>query len=580
MEVAGKRRLSTGAVLWLITAALMLFAIVPTLRQYAVVGHDVIYHSSRIINIATEMQNGNPFPLVYTYALNGLGYGAPLFYCDWFLYPFAALNAMGLSIYSTFKLLQVVLLLANFLSIYLVAKAIFRDRVQAQVTAIAYTFSFYAMLDIYYRAAIGECFAFIFLPVVYLGYYRITHGREDQWWLMALGMTAIALSHTLSIILGVIFLLVMMLFDIKFWIRNFAKIRYLAYAAALCIGLACFFWLPMLEQLTQLPFRLSLDVGNEQDRFTSQMYNPLRLLSSPLITAIVKPDEVLPQPRLTSLFGYAAMAIALFAVWRRGKGNRQPVRMLAAMFVFVWLSGRYSITQLLADTPLAALQFPWRILLNAVLVMALFFGGSWPSIKPGFWRGAAAGALALCAVASIWVNYPSVQYEYMTEHAAENGYSFEDFNDLQMTCNEISDGQYLPYDLDYEVDGSVHAFYTPTFDAKASDEAVQFSLSRDEHNRIVVEFSGNESGATIDLPLILYIGYSAEMDDGTALEVSRGESGMVRVSLGDAESGTFTVWYEGTALQTVGRVVSALSAVAFAVILVFQSRKRRAAAKA
>ena len=115
-------------------------------------------------------------------------------------------SAMGLSIYSTFKLLQVVLLLANFLSIYLVAKAIFRDRVQAQVTAIAYTFSFYAMLDIYYRAAIGECFAFIFLPVVYLGYYRITHGREDQWWLMALGMTAIALSHTLSIILGVIFL--------------------------------------------------------------------------------------------------------------------------------------------------------------------------------------------------------------------------------------------------------------------------------------------------------------------------------------------------------------------------------------
>ena len=60
------------------------------------------------------------------------------------------------------------------------------------------------------------------------------------------------------------------------------------------------------------------------------------------------------------------MAIALFAVWRRGKGNRRPVRMLAAMFVFVWLSGRYSLTQLLAETPLAALQFPWRILLNTL----------------------------------------------------------------------------------------------------------------------------------------------------------------------------------------------------------------------
>ena len=60
----------------------------------------------------------------------------------------------------------------------------------------------------------------------------------------------------------------------------------------------------------------------------------------------------------------------------------------------------------------------------------------------------------------------------------------------------------------------------PTFEAAASDEAVEFTLSRDERNRMVVEFSGNASGATIDLPLILYIGYSAELDDGTALELS------------------------------------------------------------
>ena len=168
----------------------------------------------------------------------------------------------------------------------------------------------------------------------------------------------------------------------------------------------------------------------------------------------------------------------------------------------------------------------------------------------------------------------------MIEQAAENGESAADFYDLQMTCNEVSDGQYLPYDLEYEIDGTLHAYHMPTFEAAASDEAVEFTLSRDERNRMVVEFSGNTSGATIDLPLILYIGYSAEMDDGTALEVSRGESGMVRVSLGDNESGTFTVWYEGTALQTAGRAVSALFAAAFAGILVVQRRKRRAAVKA
>ena len=53
MQTAGRRRFSLSAALWLATAALALAAIVPSLTQYAVVGHDVIYHSSRIINIAS-----------------------------------------------------------------------------------------------------------------------------------------------------------------------------------------------------------------------------------------------------------------------------------------------------------------------------------------------------------------------------------------------------------------------------------------------------------------------------------------------------------------------------------------------
>ena len=388
------------------------------------------------------MRAGNPFPLVYTYALDGLGYGAPLFYCDLFLYPFAALNAMGLSIYSTFKLLQVALLLANFLSIYRTAKAIFGDRVQAQVTAIAYTFSFYALLDIYYRAAIGECFAFIFLPVVYLGYYRVVHGREDQWWLMALGMTAIALSHTLSIILGVIFLLVMMLFDAKFWIRNFAKIRYLAYAALLCVGLACFFWLPMLEQLAQLPFRLNLDVGNEQNRFTNQMF-------SPLAPAGLAADRGRPQAGRS-----AAPAAPDEPVRQRGAGDRAVLRVAprqgkppAGADVRGDVRVRLAVWPLF-DHPAAGGDAAGGVAIprgascsTPALAMALFLGASWPSIRPGFWRGAAAGALALCAAASIWVNFPANQYSDMVERAAEYDLSFEEF---QRPSDDLQRGQRRP----------------------------------------------------------------------------------------------------------------------------------------
>ena len=86
-----------SAALWTALVVLLtLAATVPTLLQNLPMGHDVVYHCMRLLNIAEEMKIGNPFPAVYTFALNGMGYGAPLFYSDLFMYPFAALTALGL----------------------------------------------------------------------------------------------------------------------------------------------------------------------------------------------------------------------------------------------------------------------------------------------------------------------------------------------------------------------------------------------------------------------------------------------------------------------------------------------------
>lgn len=577
MQIQKMKRPSTSLFLWIATAVLFVAAIVPTLLKYMPVGHDVIYHCMRLLNIAEEMRHGNPFPTIYTYALNGMGYGAPLFYSDLFLYPFALLNALGVSIYWTFKILQASLLVMSFVSMYWVGKALFKDCVQAQVTALAYSFSFYSLMDIYYRAAIGECFTFVFLPVVYLGYYRITHDREDCWWILALGMLGILLSHTLSVILAMIFLIVLILFDFKYWIRHLSHIRYMVYAALLCIGLGCYFWLPMLEQLTQLSFRLNLDVTNAQGRFWSSMYNPLRLLATPIISAIVKPNEPVAFVRLTGTVGYLAIMVGLAASWKNRR--RSVCLMMVVSLVFVWLSGRYSPTQLLAETPLATLQFPWRILLCATMALALFIGMSMASIRSTRWKNIFIGLVVVSAATSIYCNFPSDQYSAMVEYAARYDHTFESFFDFHMNKNEVSDGQYLPDDLEYVMAGNLYAYYPPEFEARTSDDAVEFSLSRDDQNHLVCTFSGNPGGATIDVPVILYIGYTAELSDGTPLEVSRGDSGMVRVSLGDHASGEFILRYEGTTIQKVSGGVTIVTLAAFAALMLLRRRKAKAPAE-
>jgi len=565
MQLLKQKRLNLSLALWIVTAALFLLAVVPSLPKYMVVGHDVLYHSTRLLNIAEEMKHGNLFPQIYTYALDGMGYGAPLFYSDLFIYPFAALNAAGLSIQWTFKLLQTALLALSFVSMYFTSRKLFGDRLQAQVTALAYSFSFYALLDVYYRAAIGECFTFIFLPIVYHSYHRITHGREDQWWLLALSMTGILLAHTLSVILAALFLVVLILFDFRFWLKNLSKVRFMAYAALLCVGLSCYFWAPMLEQLTSLSFRLDLDVNNTHGRFLSNMFSPLRLLSSPIITSALRSDLPISTPRLMGTFTYAAVAVALVACWRAKK--RGACLLLAASMVFVWLSGRYSPTQLLSSTPLATLQFPWRILLPAALMLALFIGAGFAAIKKNLWRCIMIGALALSAVTAIWVSFPSDQYAGMARRAEKYGYTFETFNDFHLNLNEVSDGQYLPYDLEYVMENGLYAYYPPTFDAAASDESVRFALSRDEDNHLLVGFSGNPGGATIDVPVILYVGYEAALTDGTPLGVSCGDSGMVRIHLGDAPSGTAVLRYGGTETQTLSMAVTVMSLTFFALLI-------------
>ena len=561
-----------SAVLWTALVALLtLAATVPSLLQDLPMGHDVVYHCMRLLNIAEEMKIGNLFPAVYTFSLDGLGYGAPLFYSDLFLYPFAALTALGLDVRWSFKLLQASLLLMSALSMYLCAHSIFKNRAQAMLTALAYSFSYYSLADIYFRAAIGECFGFVILPIVYLGYYDVTHDRPHRWWILSLGMAGILFSHTLSVLLAAAMLIVLMIFDGRYWIRNAARIRYLVYAALLCIGLSCCFWLPMLEQMSQLSFRLNMDV-NGAERYLESLYSPLRMLAPPELVCLLRPSAYSQTPRLGSLFGDLAYLIALIALCR-GK-ERRPFALLAAGMFFLWMSGNYSPSRWLAPL-LAVLQFAWRFLLPAMLALAVFTGEGYGALKSIRWRRAMVALVALSAASAILFAFPFGLYVKMERHAESEGLTPAEFIDMSLNCDQISDGQYLPDDLYYVKDES--GFYNePEFEATASDPGVSFELSRDEANHLIVRFSGNPGGATIDLPVILYIGYEAKTADGGLLSVSRGESGMVRVSLGERESGEFTLRYAGTGLQTASKVVTLLSILAFAAIIVMQ-RKREIA---
>lgn len=555
----------TTVFLWTTALALYLCAIVSLMRAPVLVGHDTYYHISRLLNIAAEMRNGNPFPRIYSFSLNGLGYGAPLFYADLFLYPFAALNALGLPVVAAFKLMTAVLLAAVFFIMYFCGKSIYQSDRPALLAALAYAFSFYAMTDFFQRAAIGECLGFALLPVVYLGYFDITHGREGRWRILALGMTGLLLSHTLSALIAALMLVVLILFDAKLWLRRPKLLIAPVKAAFLCCGLACGFWLPMLEQMRGLTLKLGDDLNGVKS-FLRALYTPIRLLAPPSLMALIRPGSELALPRLSGLFGYAAALIAVVAAKRAGKARLW--KLLGASLAFVWLCGRYSPTQWLAKY-LAVLQFPWRLMLPAALMLALFLGAGYGCVRSRRIRGAMFALVALSGATAIFVAYPAGQYAQLAEAAAERGMTQAELMNAYTSVDFLSGAQYLPAELPYD-------FAAPSVEAKASDENVCFELARDDRNHLRVTFSGNSGGATLDLPLILYLGYEAQTDSGELLSISRGELGMVRVDLGDLESGAFTVRFVGTPLQHIADAVSVLTILAFVGWPILRRARRRA----
>ena len=84
----------------------------------------------------------------------------------------------------------------------------------------------YFLHNSYYRAAVGETLAMIFLPLVFVGVRLITFGDYKKWWVLTLGMLGLVYSHVLSVLLAslMIFIAVVASFGIGIIKRTYSRI--------------------------------------------------------------------------------------------------------------------------------------------------------------------------------------------------------------------------------------------------------------------------------------------------------------------------------------------------------------------
>ncbi len=327
--------------------------------------HDGELHTARIAAYSKAFADIH-IPPRWAGDLN-YGYGTPALI---FHYPLpgyigSALHAFGFSYEHSFKLLLGAAFILSSIGFFLWMRTFFSP-LTSFASTLFYGLAPYHFLDLYVRGAIGELFAFVFIPFVFFCIEQVKKNRHVFVYAAGISYAFLILSHNIfSLVVSPVVLL-----------YAFARLKgikhgFLYTVCIIVIGLACsaYFWIPALFE--QRFTHSTLFIGTKYKNHFVSLYS---LLTSPwgFGPDVNSPGGLSPQIGILPL-----LAAIAGIVWGR------PKKLL-------WLYGG-AITALAVSiffsTPISAFawqllpfistfEFPWRFTALSSLscaVLAAFF---------------------------------------------------------------------------------------------------------------------------------------------------------------------------------------------------------------
>jgi len=129
----------------------------------------------------------------------GYGYGYPQFnyYNPLPYYLMEGFHLFGLGYLDSIKLGLVVSILASAVGMFLLGKSLW-GTAGGFISGLLYTYAPYRAVDIYVRGAMGEVWAFVFLPFVFYSSREVIKGRRKAILWLALSLAALFTSHNIT----------------------------------------------------------------------------------------------------------------------------------------------------------------------------------------------------------------------------------------------------------------------------------------------------------------------------------------------------------------------------------------------
>ncbi len=281
-----------------------LLPLISILRTGVYESGDFTTHVMEEMSFYQALQHGEFIPRWAGEMNATYGYPAFIFTYPLPFYLMAVFHTIGFSFITSVKLLLAASFFFSGIFMYLFLKKEV-SKMAAFVGSVFYLFAPYHLIDLHFRADVGEVLAFVFFPLTLFAAKSLIHSKSLKWFFLEIiSYSLLLLSHPALSFVGFV---IVPLYTAVFIINQKKGWKILILQQILCVIsallLTTFYWYPILNEL---PFTHS-----HVFEHTVTFIKPTELLFSPWRFGLLFQGH---KGELSFLLGYAQLLILLFAI--------------------------------------------------------------------------------------------------------------------------------------------------------------------------------------------------------------------------------------------------------------------------
>ncbi|HVT01649.1 MAG TPA: 6-pyruvoyl-tetrahydropterin synthase-related protein [Patescibacteria group bacterium] len=421
------------------------FSVIPFFKPGFFAFHDDV-QVSRFYEMGRSLANGQ-FPVRWVADL-GYGFGYPIFnfYSVLPYYIGGFITLFGADALLAAKIVFVIGIIVSGVSMYFLVNEFF-GKTAALVAAVSYLYFPYHAVNIYVRGDLAELFAYAFLPLVFLGLFKIHYSNKNSFpkiaiIILSLSFAGLIISHNLSALMCGIFVLIFI--PLSLIIAKDKKIyRWYILSFLISFLLSSFYVLPVLSEMKYTNVLSQIGVGggsNYKDHFLciNQLWNsPWGFGGS--TKGCVADGLSFRLGKIYVILSFVSIVTIIF--YFKKMQDKAFIALLSIAFLLISIFMTLNISSFVWAIPyMNFLQFPWRFLNFAGLFMSILIGVLMYIVGKFTKKEIYIGVVALTIILVIFFNAKLfTPQEYLNRSAAYYTNKYY----LNWTASKISD-EYLP----------------------------------------------------------------------------------------------------------------------------------------